>query len=573
MTRGRASTLVVTAALLAGAALAACSSGGEDTAAGDPAPTSTRSEPSTRAPSGSTTSTPSGAAYAQCYEAPRGGGGGAIRLRDATADEGLVDPLLGLYGHAVAAGDVNGDGWTDLFVGNFGDRPDEVYEQRGATGPVPDQLLLGGPDGFRVDETFPEMRGRTSGAALADLDGDGDLDLVIARNVNGRGEIGSTPSVVVRNDDGRLSDVIELDDRRGARSIGVLDYDGDGQLDLYLVEDRFIGGSSALYRNAGDLQFRDVTAAAGLPRDVAGLGVAATDLAGDGRPDLFVGGSNRLFVNGGDGRFREVDNDEFQWRTFGEEDDVAGVAAGDVNGDGRTDLVLGQHFNSTLEGDRRVAVRLYLNEGGEAGQPRFRDVTEAAGLVGLPTKAPHVELVDFDADGRLDLLTTASAGGGGEPAIFRSVGVEDGVPRFEAPDGLGSDAYWVTAATGDFDRDGRLDVFLVDWEPARPSLLLTGDGDTGHWLAVAAGPNGSRTIGARVEVYRAGGLGDPAARLGWRDVATDVGFGGGAVPEARFGVGDAEVVDVRITPAGGAPIDLTGVPTDRLVGVDGACAG
>ena len=116
-------------------------------------------------------------------------------------------------------------------------------------------------------------------------------------------------------------------------------------------------------------------------------------------------------------------------------------------------------------------------------------------------------------------------------------------------------------------------MFLVDWEPARPSLLLTGDGDTGHWLAVAAGPNGSRTIGARVEVYRAGGLGDPAARLGWRDVATDVGFGGGAVPEARFGVGDAEVVDVRITPAGGAPIDLTGVPTDRLVGVDGACAG
>ena len=88
---------------------------------------------------------------------------------------------------------------------------------------------------------------------------------MIARNVNGRGEIGSTPSVVVRNDDGRLSDVIELDDRRGARSIGVLDYDGDGQLDLFLVEDRFIGGSSALYRNAGDLQFRDVTAAAGLP--------------------------------------------------------------------------------------------------------------------------------------------------------------------------------------------------------------------------------------------------------------------------------------------------------------------
>jgi hypothetical protein len=565
---------VAAGVLLAGAALAACSGGGEDAAAGDPTPSSSsRPTPTTRASSGSTATRPAGAGYAVCYDAPRGGGGGAIALREATDDEGLVDPLLGLYGHAVAAGDVDGDGWTDLFVGNFGDRPEEVYQQRGARGPVPDQLLLGGPDGFRVDDTFPEMRGRTSGAAFADLDGDGDLDLAVARNVNGRGEIGRMPSVVLRNDDGRFTDAVELDDRRGARSIGVLDYDGDGALDLYLVEDRFTGGSSALYRNSGDLRFRDVTAQAGLPRDVAGLGVAATDLDGDGRPDLFVGGDDRMFVNSGDGRFREVDAHEFRWRTYGEEDDVAGVAAGDVNGDGRTDLVLGQHFNSTLDEGRRVPVRLYLNEGGEPGRPSFRDVTEAAGLVGLPTKAPHVELVDFDADGRLDLLTTASAGGGEQPAVFRNTGGDGDVPRFEAPAGLGSDTYWVTAATGDFDRDGRLDVFLVDWDPGRPSRLLTGAGDTGHWLAVEAGPGGSRAVGARVEVYRAGGLGDPAALLGQRDVVTGVGFGGGAVPEARFGLGEADRVDVRITLPAGTPVELTGVPVDRLVGVDGACGG
>ena len=176
-----------------------------------------------------------------------------------------------------------------------------------------------------------------------------------------------------------------------------------------------------------------------------------------------MGGSNRLFVNGGDGRFREVEDDEFQWRTFGEEDDVAGVAAGDVNGDGRTDLVLGQHFNSTLEGDRRVPVRLYLNEGGEPGRPRFRDVTEAAGLVGLPTKAPHVELVDFDADGRLDLLTDR-VGRWRRRARHLPLGRRRGrrAPVRGARRAGQRRSTGSPAATGDFDRDGRLDVFLVD---------------------------------------------------------------------------------------------------------------
>src|SRR5688572_28132586 len=333
-----------------------------------------------------------------CYETPRPSGeAGPIAVSDASADVGLVEPLKGMHAHATAVGDVDGDGWTDLFVGTFADRPAGEYRVRGAEGPAPDRLLLGGPDGFRVDDSFPRTRGRSSGAAFADLDRDGDLDLVIARNQDERA---GSPSIVNRNDDGVFVEAAVLDRPRRARSIGVFDYDGDGLLDLFLVEDGFGDSpSSVLLRNEGELRFADATADSKLPRDIEGLGVATVDLTGDARPDAFVSGSNRLFLNAGNGTFHEVPSPLPRWERFGDEDDVGGVAAGDVNGDGRPDLVVGQHYHSSIDDGRQVPVRLYLNGGvDESGSPRLRDATEAAGLEGLPTKAPHVELADIDAD-------------------------------------------------------------------------------------------------------------------------------------------------------------------------------
>ncbi|MGH9051024.1 MAG: FG-GAP repeat domain-containing protein, partial [Acidimicrobiia bacterium] len=509
-----------------------------------------------------------------CYAAPRDGAGGAdgIAFADATEDLGLAQPLAGLYGHATAVGDVDADGWPDLFVGSFSDK-----REAGAESATGDRLLLGGPDGFRLDESFRGQEGRTSGAAFADLDGDGDLDLVVARN-HRPSPAGRAPSVVLRNDGGRFTVAAEVDAERGLRSVGVLDYDRDGRLDLFLVEDRFRGGSSVLLRNEGGFRFSDVTADAGLPDDVHGLGVAAAELSGDGWPDLFVAGSNRLFVNDGAGVFREVDSDVFAWETYGEEDDPAGVAVGDVNRDGRSDLLVGQHYNSTLDDGVEVPVRLYLNEAaGADGAPRFRDVTEQVGLVGLPTKAPHVEIVDVDADGWPDILTTASANDGAGPAVFRHLGVEDGLPRFEAPEGTGNPGYWIAGATFDADRDGRLDVFLVEFDQTRTSLLLRGDGDTAHWLATQIGPAGTGGVGATVEVYRSGGLGDASELLGSREIAASSGNASGSLPAASFGLGAVDSVDLRVRlPGDRMPLELRDVPADRLVdatGTDPACTG
>lgn len=145
----------------------------------------------------------------------------------------------------------------------------------------------------------------------------------------------------------------------GARSVGVLDYDGDGLLDLFITDDHWSGGSSALFRNTGDLEFTDVTETAGIPRDVAELGVSVADLNGAGSPDLLVAGMQdtpprnggvvpaaRMLINNRTGWFNEFDASTFDWLTHGSDDDAAGIVAADLNRDGRRDIVIGAHYNS-----------------------------------------------------------------------------------------------------------------------------------------------------------------------------------------------------------------------------------
>jgi hypothetical protein len=488
-----------------------------------------------------------------------------ISFTDVTQASGLIAPLLGMYGHAVAVGDVNGDSWPDLFVGTFADKKNARYRFRGAEGPSPDRLLLGGARGFRQAGTFPDQLGRTSGAVFADLDTDGDADLVVTRNIT-KARPDGAPTAVYRNDGGRFSVATPLVNGRGARGIGVLDFDADGVLDLFVSVDPFAGGQSALLRGLGGLRYEDVTSGAGLPADLPGYGVSTADLTGDGRPDLFVAGANRLFVNAGGGRFEPAASDVFHWDVHGSEDVVTGVAVGDVDADGRPDLVLGHHYNSTVDKGCRIATRLYLNRGGA----RFEDVTEKAGLPPLPTKGPDVELVDFDNDSRLDLLVTASVDAGKQPVVLRNTGVQDGVPRFVGGEGLGDKQYWVTAVTADFDHDGRLDVFLVENDPAKPSLLLRNTTSGGKWLEVVVAPGG---FGALVELYRPGGLGQAAQLLRRQQVLVERGFAAGGLPLVHVGLGNLDSVDVRVRlPGESTWIERRAVPADQRLCVPVSCA-
>src|SRR6185436_12440385 len=177
---------------------------------------------------------------------------GDIVFTDVTEAAGLVEPLAGLMGHGGAWGDVDGDGRLDLFVGGFCDRPNAEYAP--AAGPVASRLLRNRGDGTFERLTSPgvEFFARTSGAIFADLDNNGTLELYSANNAKAAGGKGGEPqksaktrhSILFRNDGGKLVD-ISADSGAcpeallTARNVGAFDYDNDGLLDLFVVEDKF----------------------------------------------------------------------------------------------------------------------------------------------------------------------------------------------------------------------------------------------------------------------------------------------------------------------------------------------
>jgi enediyne biosynthesis protein E4 len=471
--------------------------------------------------------------------------GDGIGLVESTGAVGLIEPLTGMYGHAVAAGDVNGDGWTDLFVAGFADRPTEQYAVRGATGPSPDRLLLGGEDGFTLDSTFPGELARTSGATMADLDGDGDLDLVAVRNQRGDDGIKSRSTVVYEQVDGGWRVGEPLLDGVAGRSVAALDVDRDGLLDLLVVADRFGGGSTRLLRNDGDLRFSDVTDEWGIPDDVTGLALATVDLDLDGWSDIVVSGDPRVLMGGPDG-FRVEVHEELRFELFGDEDDPAGIAVGDLNGNGRPDLVVGQHFNSTVDDGTRVPVRIFVNREVDGGFA-LDDVTDAAGSPGLETKSPHVAIVDLDNDGIPDIVTTAISSSDA-PIVLRGLGPDpDGTPRFETVGRPGDGSYMVTGIEEDLDRDGRVDVFQVAWEPSEPSQLFSNTSASGHWLQIDLRGLPGGPDGARVDVLDA----ETETVLGRGWGASTTGYAAGPTSVVHVGLGDniANDLVVRMVPA------------------------
>jgi hypothetical protein len=501
----------------------------------------------------------------------------------------LLPTVAGIRGHGAAWGDIDGDGWLDLYVGTFhtgATKPNQLFRNRHGRFFADDQPVLA-------------LSMRATGVVLADLDNDGDLDLYIgsmpapegSRLAEREGRVlrGCT---LIRNDG--AAGWVDVSAQSGAcpeafggRSVAVLDFDGDGKLDLLVGEDPHPGyngsptKSSRLFHNKGDLQFEDVTQRVGIPPGIPGLGVAAADVNNDGWPDIVLvssDGGNQLLVNDGQGHFF-VDPHFRQllatsWSDAGGDNMVCGVAFADVNRDGWLDMVIGQHYDHPWR--RPVANRLYLNRGVDQGRSVFEDVTEACSLPALAMKAPHVEIQDFDNDGWPDIYQSVVkfADGRVVPIIFRHRGVRDGLPRFDSSawavndfpqpahqqavsnrsvlDNMVREKLIFYAAPGpvaDWDNDGRLDMFLPSWWPEGQSLLLRNETPSGNWLRVEV--RGARRInrmgiGSRVLLYRKGKSGNQADLIGCREIAVGFGYASGQPAQAHFGLGDLDAVDVEV---------------------------
>jgi len=480
-----------------------------------------------------------------------------------------------------AAGDYDGDGWVDLYVTQL-DAPDALFRNQG--------------DGTFVDVAAAAGLGldlASNGAGWADVDNDGDLDLYVTT----LGPSENRFYLFINDGAGHFSeeavargaDVSGSDSHYGF-SVAFGDYDGDGWTDIHTsewrpAEDNPQGALSnaRLLRNRGAAApgfFDDVTQSAGValdgvvPSDPDAAGTFAlasrfTDMDGDGWTDLLIAGdfgTSRLFWNNGDGTF----TDGTAAAGVGTEANGMGMAVGDYDGDGDPDWFVTGLYDpddpcnpgATCLG--ATGNRLHRNDGGGA----FSDQTDTAG-VRDGYWGSSAAFYDMDNDGDLDLVMTNGASSGTPLARFAPdpmrVWQNDGsgaMTEVSASTGMTDDGPGRGLLTFDYDRDGDLDVFIVN-NAGSPVLYRNDTGNQNSWLRIdTVGTDSNRDgLGAIVSVWTASG-GSPLVR----EISSGSHFLGQSETIAHFGLGAGTAPVDRVTvywPATGRTSELSAVARNQ----------
>jgi hypothetical protein len=299
---------------------------------------------------------------------------------------------------------------------------------------------------------------------------------------------------------------------RGAPGVAILDFDNDGDLDIYVTNGP--GTDNSLYssqlKETGKLVFIDLAVQAGVSaREQDSTGVCFGDIDNDSDQDLVVlgnyGSSNKLYENQGNGFFIEIAEGSSMESP---DKSPSSCALGDINNDGFLDIVIGNTFTNwdnrlpslSFEFDGLLqANQLFLNT-----KNGFKDISETAGI-NTPSRITWaVSLVDYDLDGDLDLITADDQGPkpaevfGGKDHGYIRIYQNDGSGKFtDITDVSGTNRFgaWMGLAFGDLNSDGYMDIFAtntgdyfhVSLDPLLPYPARVGDFTTGWFLGQADG--------------------------------------------------------------------------------------
>jgi cytochrome c peroxidase len=385
------------------------------------------------------------------------------------------------YSGGASWADYDNDGWPDLLV--LGREENVLFHNRGDQGFVDVTLQAGLTDRYT-----------SKTASWADYDNDGWLDLYIAnwgctpRCARSAGSSGEPDQLYHNNGDGAFSNVSRL---LGGKNDGGgfvarwLDYDDDGDLDIYVINDEFVvPPGNKLFRNDGPgcdgWCFSEVSQEAGADTKVMGMGVAADDWDQDRDLDIYFtnAGTMKLLQNQGDGTFVEaaaeagvaLNRNSVGW----------GAVSLDYDNDGARDL-----YVALMMADRPGAFNpLFRNDGTGV----FSHIGPASGADD-PGPSVGVASADYDNDG------------------------------------------WVDLVVGNYDRGYRL---------FRNAALA---GDANRWLAlklIGSGPVNRDAVGTRAIVTTSDG------RVQMQDVHNGSSVGGGSTLTLHFGLGETEIEAVEI---------------------------
>jgi hypothetical protein len=473
----------------------------------------------------------------------------------------------------VAFTDLNNDNLPDLFFTGGPQHGNFLFLNRGSL-----------PFENGSDKAGIRKPGWATGVTAGDFDADGDLDLLVT--------YWQQLALFANRGDATFDDVTARSGLPNAShwysGATFLDYDRDGDLDLFLATytgfDRekipkpgenpncnwkgvavpcgprgLPAGRRFLYRNEGG-RFTDVTAGSGIDAKAQCYGMTAVsfDVDSDGWPDIYLAcdsTASLLYLNVRNGTFREEGIERgLALSDDGREQAGMGIALGDINADGHTDL-LKTHFADDVHG-------LYRNN----GKGEFADIALAAGL-GIETRMVGwgAAIEDFDKDAWPDLfIATGNVYPNTEarlpaypyrtpPLLFRNLG--DG-SKFEqlftgqAGEPIATPASTRGAAFADYDNDGDIDIAL--WNRNAPPALLRNDAPgVNQWIRLHA------PLGSRIEI-RYGG------RAQVRYVLSQASFYSVNDQRVHFGLGRAiESVDATVTFPSGAKRSFARLATNR----------